>query len=42
MAKDFCDLPQELQTEVLSNLDAVSLTRCAMVRSCFFVIWEKD
>ncbi|KAF8192077.1 hypothetical protein BJ912DRAFT_962766 [Pholiota molesta] len=30
MAKDFCDLPQELQTEVLSNLDAVSLTRCAM------------
>ncbi|KAF8169408.1 hypothetical protein BJ912DRAFT_1067197 [Pholiota molesta] len=30
MANDFCDLPQELQIEILSNLDAVSLARCTM------------
>ncbi|KAF8169643.1 hypothetical protein BJ912DRAFT_888360 [Pholiota molesta] len=30
MANDFCDLPQELHIQILSNLDAVSLIRCAM------------
>ncbi|KAF8192046.1 hypothetical protein BJ912DRAFT_1041417 [Pholiota molesta] len=29
MANDFCDLPQELHIQILSNLDAVSLIRCA-------------
>jgi hypothetical protein len=43
MANDFCDIPQELQIHILSNLDAVSLIRCAMVRQCIaFIICGKE
>jgi hypothetical protein len=34
MASNFGDMPQELYIEILANLDAVSLIRCAMVRQC--------
>jgi hypothetical protein len=41
MANTFCDLPIELQVEILSNLDAVSLIRCAMVSLRRFDLWKK-
>ncbi|KAF8192070.1 hypothetical protein BJ912DRAFT_924982 [Pholiota molesta] len=33
MANRFCALPLELQVEILTNLDAISLIRCAMATS---------
>ncbi|KAF8192058.1 hypothetical protein BJ912DRAFT_924971 [Pholiota molesta] len=40
MANDFCDLPRELQIEVLSNLDAVSLIHCAMTCTSIYDIFQ--
>jgi hypothetical protein len=36
MANGLLSLPQELHIQILSHLDANSLTRCAMVGACFF------
>ncbi|KAF8171475.1 hypothetical protein BJ912DRAFT_1066138 [Pholiota molesta] len=42
MANDFCGLPQELQIEILSNLDAVSLTRCAMTCNSIYETFQSS
>jgi hypothetical protein len=42
MANCFCALPQELQIEILTNLDAVSLVSCAMVGLRRFDILGRD
>jgi hypothetical protein len=36
MMNDLLSLPQELHIQILSHLDAISLTQCAMVGICFF------
>jgi Ni,Fe-hydrogenase III small subunit len=36
MANGLLSLPQELHIQILSHLDAISLTHCAMVGACFF------
>ncbi|KAF8169636.1 hypothetical protein BJ912DRAFT_999277, partial [Pholiota molesta] len=42
MANDFCDIPQELQVHILSNLDAVSLIRCAMTCKSIYDVLESS
>jgi hypothetical protein len=42
MMNDLLSLPQELHIQILSHLDAISLTQCAMVGICFFRLKGTD